>query len=83
MIYGLAISIGDFRTVLGSSFQWPVDGCLSNIFFRSFFFPDSCLAVVASKRVRSVADGTMTVIGGTRFCVLATGALCAFDGGET
>ena len=83
MMCGLAIHIGGFRTVLGSSFQWPLDGCLSNSFFYSFFFPDSCLAVVALRRVRSVAGGTTTVIGSTGFCVIVTFELCACDGGET
>ena len=83
MMCGLSIHIGGFRTVLGSSFQWPVDGCLSNSFFHSFFFPDSCIAVVALRRVRSMAGGTTAVIGGTRYCVLVTSALFAFNDGET
>ncbi len=56
---------------------------LSNSFFHSFFFLDSCLAVVASKKVRSVAGGTTAVICGTRSCVMATCSICAYDGGET
>ena len=83
MMCGLAIHIGGFRTALGSGFQWLVDGCLSNSLSYSLFFPDSCLAVVTSRKVRSVASSTTAVIGDTRFCVIATYALCAFDGGET
>ncbi len=83
MMCGLATYIKGFRTVLDSSFQWSVDGCFSNSFFHSFFFPDSYLAVVASRRVRSVADGTTAVIGGTGLCVMVTFALCACDCGET
>ncbi len=83
MMCGLAIHIGGFRTALGSSFQWPVDECLSNSFFHSFFFPDSCVAIVASRKVRSVAGGTTAVIGGTRFCIMVTFVLCAFGDGET
>ncbi len=79
MICGLAIHIGGFQTVLGSSFQWPVDECLSNSFFHSFFFLDSCLAVVALRRLRSVASDTKAVIGGKRFCVMVSFALCACD----
>ena len=52
------------------------------VFFHSFFFPDLCLAVVASRRVHSVAGGRTAVIGGTIFCVTVTFELCACDGGE-
>ncbi len=83
MMCSLTVHIGGFRTVLGVSFQWPVDGCLSNSFFHSFFFPDSCLVVDASRRVRSVPGGTIVVIGDTRFCVMVTFALCTCDVGET
>ena len=83
MMCGLAIYIEGFKTLLGSSFQSPVNECLSNSFFHSFFFPNSCFAVVASRKVQSVAGDTTEVIGGTRFCVMVTFALCAFDERKT
>ncbi len=52
-------------------------------FFDSIFFLDLFFAVVASRKMHSVAGDTKEVIGGTRFCVMVTIALCTYDGRET